>query len=102
MSSSSVQVRETLQDVPGRVEEFLGVLYDFEQSSRAGESRSAVELFAQLKPVLREWPDLLRDFAAFLLPDQALECGLVSVSCTALSTGNEGLLATMERCVHTA
>lgn len=86
-----MQVRETLQDVPGKVEEFLGLLYDFEQSSREGESRSAVELYFQLKPVLREWPDLLRDFAAFLLPDQALECGLVRVSCTALSNGNEDL-----------
>ncbi|XP_064801834.1 GON-4-like protein isoform X3 [Oncorhynchus masou masou] len=36
---------------------------------------SAVELFSQLHPVLGEWPDLLRDFAAFLLPEQALECG---------------------------
>lgn len=56
------------------MEEFLGLLYEFDQG---GEGRSAVELFGQLKPVLKEWPELLRDFAAFLLPEQALECGLV-------------------------
>uniref|UniRef100_A0AAY4CB23 GON-4-like protein n=1 Tax=Denticeps clupeoides TaxID=299321 RepID=A0AAY4CB23_9TELE len=67
------RVREALQDVPGKVEEFLSLLYDFDQNS---EGHSAVELFFQLKPVLRDWPELLRDFAAFLLPDQALECGL--------------------------
>ncbi|KAG5856477.1 hypothetical protein ANANG_G00008360 [Anguilla anguilla] len=67
------RVREALQDVPGKVEEFLGLLYEFEQG---GEGRSAVELFTQLRPVLKDWPDLLRDFAAFLLPEQALECGL--------------------------
>lgn len=35
-----------------------------------------MELFSQLHPVLGEWPDLLRDFAAFLLLEQALECAL--------------------------
>ncbi|XP_036411256.1 GON-4-like protein [Megalops cyprinoides] len=64
-----------VQDVPGKVEEFLGVLYEFE---RGGEGRSSVELFSQLRAVLRDWPDLLRDFAAFLQPEQALECGLLA------------------------
>lgn len=63
-----------MQDTPGKVEEFLSLLYEFEQGS---ESRNAVELFSQLKPLLKDWPELLRDFAAFLLPEQALECGLV-------------------------
>ncbi|KAK3551157.1 hypothetical protein QTP70_013892 [Hemibagrus guttatus] len=67
------RVREALQDTPGKVEEFLCLLYEFEQGS---ESRSVVELFCQLKPLLKDWPELLRDFAAFLLPEQALECGL--------------------------
>ncbi|XP_017327405.1 GON-4-like protein isoform X5 [Ictalurus punctatus] len=67
------RVKEALQDSPGKVEEFLSLLYEFEQGS---ESRSAVELFCQLKPLLKDWPELLRDFAAFLLPEQALECGL--------------------------
>ncbi|RXN30355.1 GON-4 [Labeo rohita] len=67
------RVREVLQDIPGKVEEFLGLLYEFDQG---GESRSVVELFSQLKLLLKDWPDLLKDFAAFLLPEQALECGL--------------------------
>ncbi|XP_034161304.2 GON-4-like protein isoform X2 [Pangasianodon hypophthalmus] len=67
------RVKEALQDTPGKLEEFLSLLYEFEQGS---ESRSAVELFCELKPLLKDWPELLRDFAAFLLPEQALECGL--------------------------
>lgn len=63
-----------LQEVPGRVEEFLEVLYEFEQD---GDEHTSVELFTRLKPVLNEWPELLRDFAAFLHPEQAQECGLV-------------------------
>lgn len=66
-----------MQDTPGKIEEFLSLLYEFEQG---GESRSAVELYSQLKPLLRDWPELLSDFAAFLLPEQALECGLVCPS----------------------
>ncbi|KPP78307.1 GON-4-like protein-like [Scleropages formosus] len=38
------RVREALKDIPGKVEEFLGLLYEFDQG---GESRSAVELFKQ-------------------------------------------------------
>ncbi|XP_026140651.1 GON-4-like protein [Carassius auratus] len=67
------RVREALQDIPGKVEEFLRLLYEFDQ---VGESRSVVELFSQLKLLLKDWPELLKDFAAFLLPEQALECGL--------------------------
>ncbi|KAI4893265.1 hypothetical protein NFI96_019664 [Prochilodus magdalenae] len=67
------RVREAMQDSPGKMEDFLSLLYEFEQG---GEGRSAVELFSQLKPLLKDWPELLSDFAAFLLPEQALECGL--------------------------
>ncbi|XP_036418539.1 GON-4-like protein isoform X2 [Colossoma macropomum] len=66
---------EVLQTVPGKVEEFLGVLYEFEQDP---EGRTSVELFMRLKPVLRDWPELLRDFAAFLHPEQAQACGLLA------------------------
>uniref|UniRef100_A0A8B9JMF1 Si:dkey-27c15.3 n=1 Tax=Astyanax mexicanus TaxID=7994 RepID=A0A8B9JMF1_ASTMX len=66
---------EVLQVVPGKVEEFLGVLYEFE---RDPEGRTSVELFKRLKPVLKDWPELLSDFAAFLHPEQANECGLLS------------------------
>lgn len=65
---------EILQVVPGKVEDFLGVLYEFESNP---EGRTAVDLFGRLKPVLSDWPELLRDFAAFLHPEQAQECGLV-------------------------
>ncbi|KAJ8000198.1 hypothetical protein DPEC_G00202350 [Dallia pectoralis] len=64
-----------LQEVPGRVEEFLEVLYEFE---RDGDKRTSAELFGRLKPVLGEWPELLRDFAAFLHFEQAQECGLLA------------------------
>ncbi|XP_066539009.1 GON-4-like protein isoform X2 [Hoplias malabaricus] len=67
------RVREAMQDTPGKMEEFLSLLYEFEQG---GETCSVVELFSQLKPLLKDWPELLSDFAAFLLPEQALECGL--------------------------
>ncbi|XP_017566892.2 GON-4-like protein isoform X1 [Pygocentrus nattereri] len=66
---------EVLRAVPGKVEEFLGVLYEFEQDP---EGRTSVELFMRLKPVLRDWPELLRDFAAFLHPEQAQACGLLT------------------------
>lgn len=69
-----MQVSEALQAVPGKVEEFLSVLFEFE---RHPEGRTAVELFARLKPILHNHPELLRDFAAFLHPEQAQECGLV-------------------------
>ncbi|XP_076846738.1 GON-4-like protein isoform X3 [Brachyhypopomus gauderio] len=67
------RVREAMQNVPGKMEEFLSLLYEFEQG---GGGRSAVDLFSQLRPLLKDWPELLKDFAAFLLPEQALECGL--------------------------
>lgn len=60
--------------VPGKVDEFLCVLSEFEKDP---ESRTSLELLTRLKPVLSDWPELLRDFAAFLHPDQARECGLV-------------------------
>uniref|UniRef100_A0A8C7G7T6 GON-4-like protein n=1 Tax=Oncorhynchus kisutch TaxID=8019 RepID=A0A8C7G7T6_ONCKI len=70
-----IKVCHALQEVPGRVEEFLEVLYEFEQDR---DGHTSVELFMRLKPVLNEWPELLRDFAAFLHPEQAQECGLLS------------------------
>ncbi len=73
-SLSFLQVYEVLQMVPGKVDEFLCVLSHFEKDP---ESRTSLELLTRLKPVLSDWPELLRDFAAFLHPDQARECGLV-------------------------
>lgn len=37
-----------------------------------------MDLYKSLKILLQDWPQLLKDFAAFLLPEQALACGLVS------------------------
>ncbi|XP_028821976.1 GON-4-like protein isoform X2 [Denticeps clupeoides] len=68
------RVCRALQGVPGKVEEFLGVLYTFEHNP---EGRTSVELYTQLKLVLKDWPELLQDFAAFLHPKQAQECGLL-------------------------
>lgn len=65
---------EALQALPGKVGEFLSILYEF-QSNPNG--RNAVDLFMRLQPVLSKCPELLRDFAAFLHPEQAQECGLV-------------------------
>lgn len=70
-----LQVREALQDVPGQVEEFVSLLNDFEQ---VGEGQEVLLLFRKLRCILGDRTDLLRDFAAFLHPEQALQCGLVS------------------------
>ncbi len=44
--------------VPGKVDEFLCVLAQFEKDP---ESRTSLELLTRLKPVLSDWPELLRD-----------------------------------------
>ncbi|XP_028609186.1 GON-4-like protein isoform X3 [Grammomys surdaster] len=67
------RVREALQHVPGKYEDFLQIIYEFESST---QMHSAVDLFRNLQTLLRDWPQLLKDFAAFLLPEQALSCGL--------------------------
>ncbi|XP_069796660.1 GON-4-like protein isoform X2 [Narcine bancroftii] len=67
------KVREALRNVPGKYEEFLRVLYDFEMNP---DQRTAVDLYGDLCDIVQDWPQLLKDFAAFLLPEQALQCGL--------------------------
>ncbi|XP_076593150.1 GON-4-like protein isoform X1 [Chaetodon auriga] len=67
------RVREALQDVPGQVEAFVSLLNEFEQ---VGEGQEVMLLFRKLRCILGERTDLLRDFAAFLHPEQALQCGL--------------------------
>uniref|UniRef100_A0A670ZPG5 Uncharacterized protein n=1 Tax=Pseudonaja textilis TaxID=8673 RepID=A0A670ZPG5_PSETE len=68
------RVREALRLVPGKYEEFLRNIYEFENNL---QKQTAVDLYARLRILLQDWPQLLTDFAAFLLPEQALECGLV-------------------------
>lgn len=67
------RVREALQSVPGTYEQFLNIIYEYETRSN---KRTAVDLYERLQHLLQDWPQLLKDFAAFLLPEQALECGL--------------------------
>ncbi|XP_041430573.1 GON-4-like protein isoform X2 [Xenopus laevis] len=67
------RVREALQLVPGKYEQFLQLIYQFEMSR---QERTAMDLCERLRALLRDWPQLVRDFAAFLLPEEALECGL--------------------------
>lgn len=74
-SSLPAQVREALQHTPGKYEDFLQVIYEFQSSSQRG---TALDLYRSLQTLLPDWPQLLKDFAAFLLPEQALACGLVS------------------------
>ncbi|KAF6074555.1 hypothetical protein HJG60_005749 [Phyllostomus discolor] len=67
------RVREALQHIPGKYEDFLQVIYEFESST---QRQTAVDLYKSLRILLQDWPQLLKDFAAFLLPEQALACGL--------------------------
>ncbi|XP_069806817.1 GON-4-like protein isoform X2 [Dendropsophus ebraccatus] len=67
------RVREALQSAPGTYQQFLNLIYQFESK---GGGRTAVDLYKSLRLILQQWPQLLKDFAAFLLPEQALECGL--------------------------
>ncbi|XP_057582037.1 GON-4-like protein isoform X7 [Hippopotamus amphibius kiboko] len=67
------RVREALQHIPGKYEDFLQVIYEFESST---QRQTAVDLYRSLQILLQDWPQLLKDFAAFLLPEQALACGL--------------------------
>uniref|UniRef100_A0A3Q3FJZ7 Uncharacterized protein n=1 Tax=Labrus bergylta TaxID=56723 RepID=A0A3Q3FJZ7_9LABR len=77
------RVREALQDLPGQAGEFVSLLSEFEQ---AGEGQELIMLFRKLRCILGDRTDLLRDFAAFLHPEQALQCGLVSD--TGVTLGN--------------
>ncbi|XP_077112681.1 GON-4-like protein isoform X2 [Ranitomeya variabilis] len=67
------RVREALHSSPGTYQQFLNLIYEYETK---GDEKTAVHLYESLRLLLRDWPQLLRDFAAFLLPEQALECGL--------------------------
>lgn len=67
------RVKETLQHTPGKYEEFLKILHNFEMNHA---HRSVVDMYEELHNAFKDWPELLKEFAVFLLPDQALECGL--------------------------
>lgn len=64
------RVYEAVQMYPGLWEELMCVLDEF--------STAAVDvLYDRISSVLRPWPQLLRDFAAFLNRRQARRCGLL-------------------------
>ncbi|OWF39043.1 GON-4-like protein isoform X2 [Mizuhopecten yessoensis] len=64
------RAREVLKTDDDTYEAFLKLLYDFGKSDF-----SPVKLYKELRVVLKEYPDLVTDFAGFLLPEQAVECG---------------------------
>ncbi|XP_056264805.1 GON-4-like protein [Pseudoliparis swirei] len=68
---------DAVQVCPGILEQLLQVL-DRCSSSSSSSSSSAERLFGALSRVLRPWPQLLRDFAAFLNRRQARHCGLLT------------------------
>ncbi|XP_075186297.1 GON-4-like protein isoform X4 [Anomaloglossus baeobatrachus] len=67
------RVRDALHSAPDTYQQFLNLIYEYE--TRA-DGKTAVHLYESLRLLLHDSPQLLRDFAAFLLPEQALECGL--------------------------
>ncbi|KAM6910429.1 GON-4-like protein [Xenentodon cancila] len=67
------RVREALKDTPEQVEEFVSLLNKFDH---VGDEAEVTLLFSKLRCILGNRPDLFRDFAAFLHPEQALQCGL--------------------------
>lgn len=64
------RAREILKTNDDTYEAFLKLLYDFGKSDF-----SPVKLYKELRIVLKDYPDLVTDFAGFLLPEQAVECG---------------------------
>ncbi|KAM6972861.1 uncharacterized protein gon4la [Aplochiton taeniatus] len=60
-------------------EEYITVIIGRDvKEERRGERGCPVELYHGLASVLEPWPQLLRDYAAFLRPSQALRCGLLA------------------------
>lgn len=84
--SRCVQVCDAVQACPGLPEELLQVLDQFQ------ETGVLETLYARLSCVLRPWPQLLRDFAAFLNPGQARRCGLVGDITDATWPQTDGVL----------
>ncbi|XP_036001285.1 GON-4-like protein [Fundulus heteroclitus] len=68
------RVCEAVQVQPGLSERLLQVLDEF---SAAGPSGAPEVLYDRLGCLLQPWPQLLKDFAAFLSPGQAGRCGLL-------------------------
>nr|XP_046273124.1 GON-4-like protein [Scatophagus argus] len=69
-----LRVCDAVQVCPGLSEQLLCVLDEF---SAAWPPGAPEVLYGSLSCVLRPWPQLLRDFAAFLTRGQARRCGLL-------------------------
>ncbi|GFY45020.1 GON-4-like protein [Trichonephila inaurata madagascariensis] len=69
-NSYLLRASEILKGNPEIYENFLSVLCKYHQSTRP-----PVELYKELKEVLKDYPTLVRDFIIFLKPEQAKECG---------------------------
>uniref|UniRef100_A0A8C4Q3M9 Uncharacterized protein n=1 Tax=Eptatretus burgeri TaxID=7764 RepID=A0A8C4Q3M9_EPTBU len=67
-------VQDKLRESPTVYSEFLRILSDYKL---APKQWSVVDMVTKLHKALCYWPDLLQEFAAFLPPEQALECGLL-------------------------
>ncbi|XP_061598030.1 GON-4-like protein isoform X2 [Cololabis saira] len=79
-SRSSVihlKVCEAVQVSPGVSEELLQMLDEFSAASSPGTPAALKILYERLSRVLQPWPQLLKDFAAFLNRRQARRCGLL-------------------------
>ncbi|XP_061737827.1 GON-4-like protein isoform X2 [Nerophis ophidion] len=66
------RVSQALRDVPEKMEEFVSLLNELGQL----EGQEVLSVFRKLRCILGSQTELMRDFAAFLHPEQALECGL--------------------------
>ncbi|XP_046559994.1 uncharacterized protein LOC124269009 [Haliotis rubra] len=64
------RVRDSLSGNLQVYEEFLTLMYNLGK-----DGLSAVEVYKSLSQLLKDFPELLDDFAGFLLPEQAVMCG---------------------------
>ncbi|XP_076102737.1 GON-4-like protein [Mytilus galloprovincialis] len=69
------RTKEALKEDLDKYEQFLKILNDFGKSEQ-----SPIKLYQELNVLLSDYPDLVSDFAGFLLPEQAVECGCLLAS----------------------
>lgn len=72
-----LRVCDAVQVCPGVSEQLLQLLDEFSAVGPLEASGAPEHLFDGLSRVLQPWPQLLRDFAAFLNRGQAHRCGLL-------------------------
>ncbi|XP_064618934.1 GON-4-like protein [Lineus longissimus] len=65
------RVKQAMKSDPENFERFVQILAEFGED---GE-KSPVQLYPEVCELLKPYPDLLPDFATFLAPGEALECG---------------------------